>query len=395
MIIAICVLETSACDNLQPFDLGFFMGFFHNPNFSVLTKLALLLSLIHFCPLPAKSNESAKSLETKGLREEALNNDKEALKYYERALLAVPPGDFDTKVRLLSNTAIGYLKEKKQVEANRKIDEALQVATHLPAGKSLSEYTLLNFGNLSEAINTNTPWSDKGQRDLQIKRIQTLLTLTELSWKDKRTLVDKQIGPIRVLVINGNTSDTIRLLNDLLASPQADAVVRRRIKYLIAATQYRIGQKAPLLVLEKSGMDKQSPGDIYVSITQSLDWACDYLPALSFAEKGLKRLEALNPKSAEDHYDIYQIYDIKAGIYANLGRIDDYDHALHQSIKALDGVPQYANKQRKSTEFLANKLKEQKKIKELAALCKERHIDSAAFSENWLLEFEKDHLLKK
>ena len=371
------------------------MASFHNSNNSSLTTLAVLLSLTHFCALPAQANESAKSLETKGLRQEALQNDKEALKFYERALLAVAPGDVDTKVRLLSNTAIGYLREKKQVEADRKIDEAIQIATHLPAGKSLSELTLLNFGNVTEAMNNNTPWSDKRQKDLQIKRIQNLMTLTELSWKDKTTLVDRQIGPIRFLVINGNTGDTIRLLNNLLKSPQADAKVRLRIKYLIAATQYRTGQKAPLLVLEKSGLDKQSPGDIFVSITQSLDWACDYLAALSFADKGLKKLEAIKPKSAKDHYDISQLYDTKSGIYANLGRIDDYDHALHQSIKALDGVPQYANKQRKLAEFLANKLKEQKKNKELAALCKERHIDSAAFSEDWLIDFEKDHLLKK
>lgn len=371
------------------------MASFHNLNYSGLIALALFLSLTHLAALPAKANESAKSLETKGLRQEALQNDKEALKFYERALLAVPPGDVDTKVRLLSNTAIGYLREKKQAEADRKIDEALQIATHLPAGKSLSELTLLNFGNVTEAMNNNTPWSDKRQKDLQIKRIRNLMTLTELSWKDKRTLVDKQIGPIRVLVINGNTGDTIRLLNNLLKSPQADAKVRLRIKYLIAATKYRIGQKAPLLVLEKSGLDQQSPGDIYVSITQSLDWACDYLAALNFADKGLKKLEAINPKSAKDHYDISQLYDTKSGVYANLGRIDDYDRALHQSIKALDGVPQYANKQRKLAEFLANKLKEQKKTKELAALCKERHIDSAAFSEDWLIDFEKDHLLKK
>ena len=99
------------------------MASFHNLNYSGLIALALFLSLTHLAALPAKANESAKSLETKGLRQEALQNDKEALKFYERALLAVPPGDVDTKVRLLSNTAIGYLREKKQAEADRKLKE--------------------------------------------------------------------------------------------------------------------------------------------------------------------------------------------------------------------------------------------------------------------------------
>lgn len=357
--------------------------------------MGMLLSLAYSYPSFVQANESAKSLETKGLRQEALQNDKEALKFYERALQAVAPGDFDSRVRLLSNTAIGYLREKKQKEADIKIDEALKVAAHLPPGKLLGESTLLNFGNLTEAINTHTPWTSKSQRALQLKRIKDLLTITELSWKDKKTLVDKQISPVRILAISGNLPDTIVMLNSLLSHPLADVSVKRRLQYLIAATQYTAGQKAPLLNLEKSGIDKQSPGDIYVSITHALEWACNYQAGLTFADKGLKKLAALPKKTKQIHYDIYQLYDTKSGIYANLGRIDDYDNALHESIKALDGIPEYANKQRKSAEFLATKLKEQKKTKELAALCKERHIDSAAFSEDWLVDFEKDHLLKK
>lgn len=360
-----------------------------------LISVGVLLSHSYSCPNLAHANESAKSLETKGLRQEALQNDKEALKFYERALQAVAPGDFDSKVRLLSNTAIGYLKEKKQKEADIKIDEALKVASHLPLGKILGESTLLNFGNLTEAINTHTPWSDKSQRTLQLKRTRDLMTITALSWKEKKTLVDKQIAPIRSLIVSGNTSDTIALLKGLQSHPLADATVKRRLQYLIAATQYTAGQKTPLLNLEKNGIDKQSTGDIYVSISHALDWACNYPAGLIFADKGLKKLQAIAKKSKQDHYDIYQLYDTKSGHYANLGRIDEYDKALHEAIKALDGIPEYASKQRKSAEFLATKLKEQKKTKELAALCKERHIDSAAFSEDWLLDFEKDHLLKK